>query len=334
MVANLTPQYHKAEEAFRNASTVEEKIAALEDMLMLMPKHKATERLQADLKKKLSQFRQDAIKQSASKKGVRKDPFHIEKSGGGQILLLGTPNGGKTSLVNALSRTELKVGEYPFTTQVPAPGMAPFEDIYLQMVDMPPITEDVIPPGMVGALRRGDIIAIVLNLGDGDLLEQVEICEKFLTEKGVIPKGLSVQKTEELEIEVGYAKPVLIIANKKDLDQEGNLEVFEELYEGELKIIPVSSKTGENLDTLMGRLFEMLDILRIYSKLPGKDPDMGAPFILPKGSTIENLAYEIHRDLPQNMKFARVWGTSAKFPGQQLQQNHPLADKDVVEIHD
>ncbi|RME76305.1 MAG: GTP-binding protein HSR1, partial [Planctomycetota bacterium] len=209
MPANLTPQYKKAEEAYRKATTIEEKISALEDMLALIPKHKGTDKLQADIKRKLAQCRQAQEKQS-KKKGGRRDPFHVERSGGGQVTFLGTPNTGKTALVNALCGTEFKEGDYPFTTQGPAPGMTYFEDAAIQVVDLPPITQDMVPPGMVGALRQSDLVAIVIGLGSQDILEQVEICEGLLNQRGIIPLTKSVQEVANIELEIGFPKSCLI----------------------------------------------------------------------------------------------------------------------------
>ena len=332
MPANLTPQYLKAEEAYRRATTLEEKIAALEDMLALIPKHKGTEKLQAEIKRKLAECRK-AREQQRKKKGRRRDPFYVEPSGAGQVTLLGTPNSGKTSLVNALCGTHLKVAEYPFTTQLPAPGMAPYKDISIQLVDLPPVTEEVVPPGLVGALRQSDVVAIVLDLGEENLLEQLEATEGLLKNRGIIPMTKGKVELKDLELEIGFPKSALIVANKLDLDQ-GNLEVLKELYEGGLEILPVSAKEKTHLDLLLEKLFSLLDVIRVYSKRPGQKPDLDEPFVLPKGATIGDLAEEIHRDLPKVMKFARVWGPSAKFPGQQLQKDHVLQDGDIVEIHD
>ncbi|RME04019.1 MAG: TGS domain-containing protein [Planctomycetota bacterium] len=332
MPANLTPMYLKAEEAYRKAKTIDEKIAALEDMLALIPKHKGTDKMQADIKRRLSQAR--AEKQRRGKSGgQRKDPFHVPPSGGGQVALMGLPNVGKTSLVNALAGTDLKVADYPFTTQVPAPGMAKFEDAPFQLLDMPPVTEDGAPGGMIGALRRADILLLVLDLGREDLLEQLEVLEGILERRGIVPVPWGCSRAREAELEVGFAKSALIVATKRDLDGGGNVEVLEELYEGDLEIVPVSVQEGEVLERLKERLYRMLDVIRVYSKQPGKKADMEEPFLIPKGSTIGQLAELIHKELPKQMKFARVWGPSAKFDGQQLQQNHVLMDRDIVEIH-
>lgn len=162
MPANLTPQYHAAEEIFKKASTTEEKIAALEEMLAVIPKHKGTEKLQADIKKRLAKLREESMRKGAAK---RVDPFHIERQEAGQVVLFGFPNTGKSSLLNALTRASAKVAEYPFTTTLPVSGMMPFEDILIQMVDLPPINAEMSPPGISGALIGADIILVVFDAG-------------------------------------------------------------------------------------------------------------------------------------------------------------------------
>ena len=337
MVANLTPQYKEAEDKYRKAKTSAEKLIHLEEMYILLPKHKATEKMQADLKKKISDLKKVQVKEAKKASGPRKDVFHVDKAGAGQVLLLSTPNTGKSSLVNAMSRATLKVGEYPFTTHAPAPGMAPYKDIYIQILDMPPITADMVPTGYIGALRRADVIAIVIDLGEDEVLDNFEVCTNLLKEKAITCSTKTLQETqaETAEADGGQIKPVIIIATKKDLDEDGgNLEVFQELYDGNLEFFPVSESDPESLEKLTNHLFHLLDVVRVYSKIPGKSEETGDPFILPKGSLIADMCDVIHKDLAENMKFARVWGTSAKFPGQQVQKNHLLEDGDIVAIHD
>lgn len=170
MPANLTPQYHIAEENYKKAATIEEKIAALEEMLAVIPKHKGTEKLQADLKKRLSKLREEGARKSTAK---RFDPFNIERQGAGQVMVFGYPNTGKSSLLNSLTRANTKVADYPFTTTLPVSGMMPFEDIYIQMVELPPITAEMSPPGISGALINADIILVVFDLSSDQCLEQV-----------------------------------------------------------------------------------------------------------------------------------------------------------------
>jgi ribosome-interacting GTPase 1 len=317
MPANLTPQYYSAEEKYRKAATPEEKTEALQEMLSVMPKHKGTEKLQADLKKRLSQLREES--QKKKQKGGY-NPFHVEKQGAGQVVLAGCPNTGKSSLVSALTRAKVKVADFPFTTTLPATGMIPYEDIHIQLVDTPPFTADSVPPGLTGTFRNADALLIVIDLSAGECLDQLETAISLLEERSVIdPSG-----------ESPVAVPYMILGTKNDLpDASGNLEILKELHPKTI-IFPVSA-SGQNLELLKVRIFEMLHVIRIYGKAPGKKAEMERPFILRNGSTVLDLAYTVHRDFPQKLKSALVWG-SARFDGQAVPRDYVLHDKDIVEL--
>jgi ribosome-interacting GTPase 1 len=317
MPANLTPQYYAAEEKYKKSRSPEEKMDALQEMLSVMPKHKGTEKLQADLKKRLSQMRDEAQQQKKQKGGF--NPFHVEKQGAGQVVLAGCPNTGKSALVAVLTRAKVKVADFPFTTSVPATGMMPYEDVMVQLVDTPPFTAEAVPPGLIGTFRNADAMLIIIDLNAGDCLEQLEISLTLLEERSVIdPEG-----------ENPVALPYLILGLKADLpDAAANLAILEELHP-EVQILPVSIN-GE-LETLRQRIFNMLDVIRIYGKAPGKKVDMERPFILKSGSTVFDLAYLVHRDFPSKLKTALVWG-SARFDGQAVPRDYVLADKDIVEL--
>lgn len=324
MPANLTPQYHAAEENFKKASTIEEKIAALEEMLAVIPKHKGTEKLQADIKKRLSKLREESMKKGAAK---RFDPFHIEKQGAGQIVLFGFPNTGKSSLLNALTRASAKVAEYPFTTTMPLSGMMPFEDILIQMVDLPPITAEISPPGISGALIGADVILVVFDASSDECLDQINESIDFLYKKRVV--------REEVIPGVRSVSRDRVILLGNCVDRPGsreNIDIARELNPGGFKMYTASALTGENLEDLKTILFRTLNIIRIYSKIPGKDPDMKAPFAIRQGSTVLDLAQKIHKDLASKLKYARVWG-SARFEGQSVPKDYVLQDRDIVEIN-
>ncbi|MDW7651380.1 MAG: GTPase [Bacillota bacterium] len=318
MPANLTPQYYAAEEKYRKAGTPEDKMEALQEMLSVIPKHKGTEKLQADLKKRLAQMREESQQKKKQKGGY--NPFHVEKQGAGQIVLAGCPNTGKSALVAALTRAKVKVADFPFTTSLPATGMMPYEDVLAQLVDTPPFTQEHVPPGLTGTFRNGDAVLVVIDLGSGDCLEQLETSLFILEERGII------DSTGENPV----ALPYLILGMKADLpDAEVNLEILHELHPNQ-EILPVSIDNKEQ-DTLRKRIYDLLDVIRIYGKAPGKKADMEKPFILKSGSTILDLAYLIHRDFPGKLKSALVWG-SVRFDGQAVPKDYILHDKDIVEL--
>lgn len=324
MPANLTPQYHAAEENFKKAATTGEKIAALEEMLAVIPKHKGTEKLQAELKKRLSKLREEDQKKGAAK---RFDPFHIERQGAGQVVLFGFPNTGKSSLLNALTRASAKVADYPFTTTLPGSGMMPYEDILIQLVDLPPITAEMSPPGISGALIGADIILVVFDASSDDCLDQINESINFLYKKRVVREE-TMPGLRSVPL-----NRVFLVGNRVDRPGSGeNLDIVRELKPGGFKLHTTSAITGENLEELKTVLFKTLDVIRVYSKIPGRDPDMKTPFVIKRGSTVLEVAEKIHKELARQFKFARVWG-SARFEGQSVPKDFMLKDRDIVEIN-
>jgi len=323
--ANLTPQYRAAEDRYRRAQSREEKIAAVEEMLAVIPKHKGTEHLQGDLKKRLSKLRQAGETKAAAK---TTDPFQITGEGAGQVALLGYPNTGKSALVGALTRARVTVAEYPFATPLPVTGMMSYEDIKIQLVDLPPVMEGEMPKGMAGTLRQADLIAVVVDGGNDDCLEQLEGCREVLNRRSIL-----ASPGEEAGPQVKRADDLLVVITKCDLTgADKRRELLRELFPSGWEMIAVSIKQPESLERLRGCIFRRLRILRVYTKIPGRAPDMSKPFVLKKGETVLELAEQVHRDFPGQLKQAKVWG-SAKFPGQPVEKEYPLADGDIVELH-
>ncbi|MBM4032365.1 MAG: TGS domain-containing protein [Planctomycetes bacterium] len=329
MPANLSPEYKNAEEVYRQAKSPEEKLAALEEMLACIPKHKGTEHMQADLKRRIAKLREAP----QGRAGARtRDIFHVERGGAGQVVLIGLPNCGKSAIVGALTKAKVSVTDYPFGTHAPVPGMAFHEDVAVQLVDMPPVTPEAVPPGMMGAYRAADVIALVVDLAAADALEQLEACLDVLTKRNLLPVARRVGRDERDE-EGRQLKTALILGTKADVPgAPDTLEALRELYGQRLPMFAVSATTRQGLDAFVAHVFHSLDVIRVYCKQPGKPPDMGAPFILPRGSSVLDMAREVHREFPEKLKYACVWGSS-KFPGQQVQRDHVLQDRDVVELH-
>ncbi len=329
MPANLTPQYLKAEQAFKDAKTVEDKIAALEEMLAVIPKHKGTDHLQADLKRRLSKLREDATKESAKKKKGF-DPFRVERHGAGQVVVLGGPNAGKSALVSKLTNAPTQVTPYPFGTTVPVPGMMRFEDVSIQLVDLPPILGTDIPGGMLALVKQADGALLLADLASPEVLDHLEAIIKAFDEgRARLIEKEHPPPPEQLVRDV----PCILLANKIDLPGSADvLPLIEELLRGRLSPIPISAERGDGLAEVPARVFRLLDLVRVYSKLPGKPPDMSSPSVLRRGGTVVDFARVIHRDFPDHLKEARVWG-SARFGGQAVPRDHQLADKDIVELH-
>jgi len=325
MPANLTPEYFKAEKWYKSAATTDEKILALERMLAVMPKHKGTDHLKADLRKKLSKLKYTGTQK---KSGSHVDIFHVPRGGAGQIVLIGTPNCGKSSIVAALTNAKVNVADFPFATNGPVPGMVTFEDIHIELVDMPPITADYSAPGQVGTYRNCDLIAIVIDLS-GDVAEQFGVCMDFLESRNLLINAETPASDDQGN---ALAKEAFCICTKSDIAKAGALENLKQLCQRPLEFVEISAATSAGLEKLPAKLFELLRIIRVYAKPPGKPADMTEPFTLPVGSTVMDLATHIHRHLAEKLKSARIWGTGV-YDGQNAQRSHVLNDKDIIELH-
>jgi hypothetical protein len=326
MPTNLPPDYFKIEEEFRRARSNEEKIALLNRMMSVVPKHKGTDRLRADLRKKLA-----ALKRAPkARKAVARyeSPYHIEREGAGQVVLVGMPNTGKSALLGALTNAEPEVAPYPFTTWNPTPGMMRFENVQIQLIDTPPLNEDHIEPELMNLVRRVDLVLLVLDL-QGYPIQAFEDALELLEGYRIAP----LHRREAYGDEKGWAfKPFLILVNKSDEPSDDeDVAVLGELLGEAWRLLPVSAETGRNLDRMRRAVFDMLEIMRVYSKPPGQEPDRSAPFVLEKGSTVEVFAAKVHRDFLETLKTARIWGAGV-YDGQMVGRDHVLHDGDVVEL--
>jgi ribosome-interacting GTPase 1 len=326
MPANLTPVYLKAEQWYRNATTDEEKMLALEEMMRVIPKHKGTEHIRADLKKKYSALKESTEKKKKASHGF--DIFHIPKTGAGQVVLLGLPNSGKSAIVAAVTHAKAHVADFPFTTSIPLPGIAQFEDIKIEIVDMPPITADFAPSGIVNTLRNCDLIGVCIDLS-GNIGEQVKVCFNFLESRRLIldPKNPALDEDGK-----SLARKCFIIATKKDSAMADAIDTLKKQLTRPIEIVAISVNNKTSLDKMLADIFRLLDIVRIYAKKPGHEPDMKDPFVLPKGSTVIDLAQSIHKELAEKFKNARCWG-SGVHDGQNVHKTHILCDKDIIELH-
>jgi len=320
MPANLGPEYLKAEERFRQATTDEERLLALEEMLATIPKHKGTEKMQADIKRRIAQLRREMQKSRGPR---RRDIFRIDREGAGQIVMVGPPNCGKSQLLAAMTRAQPEIAPYPFTTRLPLPGMVRWENVQIQLVDMPPLTRDTVQSWMWAVMRSADALLLVADLSDDDVLDRTEDILEFTRDNGVALVGTG-------ETTFGK-KRSLVAANKADVaGARDRLELLKEFVRDRLPVFPVSALTGEGLDALAKAMFfDLLGKIRVYTHPPGKKPDFSNPFILDAGTTVLEAAEEIHKEIAANLAYARVWG-SGMFRGQMVPRDHVLQDGDVV----
>jgi hypothetical protein len=325
MPANLTPDYHAAEARFRAAVTREEKVVALEEMLRVLPRHKGTDKLHADLRARLSKLRREP--HHTTTKGFS---HRIPREGAGQVALVGCPNSGKSSLVAALTHATPDIAPYPLTTRDATPGMMPFEDIAFQLLDLPPLCQEHVEPWVYDLVRAADLAWLVVPVTDA--LDGIDAAIALLATRGIAP--YPVGSAPPTASHAGWAlKPALLVVTGMDRDgAPGDLAALRELLQAPWPVVPVSTVTRKGLGVLAKHTFTAMGVVRIYTKEPGKDPDRRRPFTLRTGATVADLARTIHNDIAAKLKFARVWGHGA-FAGQSVGEAHVLADGDVVEIH-
>ena len=328
MPANLPPQYIAAEQNLKKTKDPGEKIAILEEMWSLLPKHKGTDKIQADIKRRLSRLKKEAEKRGRGKKGFS---IKVEREGAGQVALIGPPNSGKSSIVSFLTNAEPKIAPYPFTTAMPYPAMMPYLDIQVQLVDLPPIAPGHLPFWVVNIVRNADAEVLVIDASAEDCLERMEEVVSELDRRMI---GLAKRAGPD-EVPAGYMdKKVLLAANRMDCDNApANLDIISEFYAERFDIFPLScaARDGQKMEELRKAIFDLLGVIRVYSKQPGSKPDMGSPFTVRAGSTILDFAAHVHKDFAKELKQARVWG-SARFDGQAVSRDHVLRDADIVEL--
>jgi ribosome-interacting GTPase 1 len=329
MAVNLTPQYLEAEEEYRRAQTAQERLDCLRKMWTLLPKHKASEKLQAELKAKISEAR-EAVEQEKKKPKSGGVSYKIPKQGAGQVVIVGAPNAGKSRLLASVTRATPEVAPYAFTTREPTAGMMDYADVRIQLIDTPPITADVLEPFVTNLVAAADAAILCVDAGDDDGPFAAEaVIEKLASVK--------VQLTRQRPAEppaVGIRSvPTLLVATKCDAEGASDrLEIIREMFAARFPIVEIAAEANLHLDRFRQATFELLRVMRIYTKEPGKPADKAAPFTCPIGSTVAEFAGCIHRELAEKVKSARVWGTGV-VDGQTVSREHVLHDGDLVELH-
>lgn len=325
MPANLPPQYFEVEKRYREARSVSEKLRYLEEMLAIMPKHKGTDKLRADLRRRISQLKDLG---TARKGPGRRTPVYlVPREGVGQVALIGPPNTGKSSLLAALTKAQPQIADYPFTTRTPLAGMMRFENVQVQLLDTPPLAADYLEPWFPDLLRRADAWALVLAPPE-DPLTQLETVKAILAQHQLTPREAGTSPP------AGFiTKDTLVILHKCDLlpDPE-ELALYLEVLQEHLPAYAVSAQERQGLERLRAAFFQVLKLVRIYTRAPGKAANFNSPFVVPTATTILELADRIHHDLAKNFKFARVWGRDT-FEGQRVQRDYLLQEGDIVELH-
>ena len=340
MPANLSPEYKAAEAAYRKAREPSERLELLREMLRTIPKHKGTERLQADIKARIKELG-DEIDVGRRGGGHGGPALVIRPEGAAQIALLGPPNAGKSLLHARLTASAAHDAPYPFTTQFPLPGMMPYEDIHFQLIDLPAVAAEHPVPWLQATLQSADAGLLVVDLGDPACMDQIADVQSTLASRRIALsddwKTRSTAPDEDALPEAdpfAVRLPTLLVANKADriehIDTE--LDALSELAGVRYPMLAVSASNGQGLHELGALLFRLLGVVRVYTKTPGHVAEKTKPFTVREGDTVRHVARLVHRDLEHTVRYARVWGKSG-FEGQQVGPEHVLADRDVVELH-
>ena len=311
MPANLTPQYMEAERRFKEAGTVQEKIAAVEEMMATIPRHKGTEKLQAELKKKMSALRKES--ETQKKSGGRREFFVVDREGARQLAIVGAPNAGKSQMLRDLTNATPEVAEYPYTTRTPIPGMMVFENVRLQLVDLPPISPEYTESWVAQVIRNADAVLWIVDISDDDVVERLDETQNWLA---------------NAKVDLGKMK-VLMVGNKTDaVGSDERASIVREIYQERFPFVLRSAKAEE----FKKIVYDFLDVVRVYTKAPGKKPDFNDPYVVPRGSTVLDVAEKVHRDFVENLKYARLW-SSGKPEGIMVPRDFVINEGDVLELH-
>ena len=389
MPANLPAEAkHKWREASQ-ARRPQEKIEKLQEFLSLVPKHKGTENLRAQVKRKIAILRKEIAEKKRKKAGVGGPKFFVEKEGDAQIVILGPTNVGRSSLLSLLTNAKVEISNYLYTTKEPTPGMFQYQDLQFQIVEAPALMEGSTDRGTWGlqtltSARNADGLILMIDLSQ-DPVEQfplisrelekariltrkpkakVEIerkymgarlkiillgrlvdctprdVEELLKSYGIRDATIKIQgeatidDVEDAIFEGTVYRPAIIIVNKADIPNAAErIEQLKDLVGEEMKILAVSCKAKFGLEKLGSEIFEMLDIIRVYTKEPNERFPSKKPFTIRKGFTILDLAKRIHSDFYKQFSYAKVWSKRLRFSPQKVGGTFTLEDGDTVEIH-
>lgn len=330
MPANLPPQYYELEREYKKEQDPKEKLRLAQELLAMMPKHKGTDKLQADLKTKISKLKTE-LEGAQKKHGARHLEVvdHIEREGAAQAILIGPPNSGKSSLLATLTHAQPLIADYPYTTREPLAGMMTFETVRIQLIDTPPISGEMFESCMPNLIRSADVAILVVDCLSSMIKEELRVIFQILEEKKI---RLAPAIPSIIDDPRFFYKRTIIVASKYfEENCEQGLSLLRESYPG-FVIVPTSILDDDSLAGFKKAIFDCLGIIRVYTKRVGEAPIMADPIILPVGGTVEDAATTIHKDFARKLQFAKVWGPG-KFEGQKVKNNFVLKDGDIIEFH-
>ena len=327
MPTNLPPDYYVAERKYREARGPAEKVAALQEMLSATPKHKGTDHLRADLRSKVARTMEELERPKSGSRQAQ--PYAIRKEGVGQAALIGLPNAGRSQLLASLTGASAKVAAYPFTTQVPLPGMLLHENVRIQLVDTPALSDKDVQTRLFSLLRNADLLIMVVDLS----IDTLDETDELLAEMNRWGYRLMGPGDEPEPEDHRVQKRALLVGNKADVgDGDVALEFLQELHAHQFPVLGVSAVTGQGLSGLTEAIYSSMSMIRVYLKPPGGPPDYEAPVVVGRGDTLEYAAQSLHKDWARKLKFAMLWG-SGKFDGQRVGRDYILSEGDVIELH-
>jgi ribosome-interacting GTPase 1 len=387
--ANLTPEAKAKWRAALAARHPKDQLQAYQEFLSAIPKHKGNERLQAQVKTKIATLKDEIVAQRR-RHGGHSSSWHVEREGAAQVVLFGPTNAGRSSLLGSITNAQVAVADYSFTTQRPVPGMLSFEDIQLQLVELPAPRINVegkfeIQPEEIDLIRASDGLMLVVDLSNNPAqqlnmiltsLQEARISTirgssrvEIVSEKGSgeiriatsgVQKSCTPTQVRELlesygirnalvriygDVSIGDVedavfenvtmyKPSIVVANKIDLRKaRESANDFKESLPAPLPAAFTSCLTGEGLGHIGETVFRTLGMIRVYTKEPNELSPSDHPFVVKAGTTVRELARNIHTDLAQRYRYSRIWGPTSKFAGERVGPDHVLGDRDVVEIH-
>lgn len=318
MPANLPQIYHKIEGRLKFASTSEEKISIVKEMLSVMPKHKGTDGLRAELNSKISKLKKEAKKKPQAR---RLDMNYVPKMGIAQVVLMGAPNSGKSTILAELTNADPEVASYPFTTQKPDVGMIEFENVQIQLVDTPPLYENFHPPWLLALGRISDVLIALIDGSKTNPIKELDLLLSRLEQGLIFLESRDYYTGDELMKKSGF-----VIISRSEKRGFGPLR---KKYGDRLNF--VGFDLSSDVEALKKNIYDFLNLIRIYTKPPGKEADFTEPVVLRKGATVLDAAYQIHKDFADKMKYTKLWRGDNN--PRQVGPEEGLNEGDVVEFH-
>jgi small GTP-binding protein len=244
---------------------------------------------------------------------VQRDSIEVRREGTAQVAMVGPPNGGKSSLLHALSHVQVRIGDYAFTTLRPVPALTRIGGVLVQLVEI---------PGLIAGAADG-------RGGGRALLGVLRGADAMVYCQDVNAPARTLLEVRAEVVDAGIDLPALLVGTKLDDARPGALAELGAAMP-DIPVLGVSILDDSSLEALKEAIWKLLGLIRVHLR---RDREVAEePLPLEPGSTVTDVAAEIHRDLATSFRAARIWGPSARFDGQRVGRDHVVQDGDVVEI--